>query len=78
MHRAAELTHIAFIMGEIGVLKLPLNILEEYILQANTSPKPDGTIKHYHLFIRTKPKVELYTNQNKKIWDVDEYFHSGD
>ena len=77
-YRNAQLTHLAFIMGETGVLKLPFNVLEEYIAQANTSNKPDGSVKHYHIFIKSDPKVELYTNKSKKKWNVEEYFFNND
>ena len=77
-YRNAELTHLGFIMGETGVLKLPIKVLEEYISQANTSNKPDGSVKHYHIFIKSEPKVELYTNKSKKKWNVDSHFYRND
>jgi hypothetical protein len=74
-YRTAKINYLAFIMGEEGVLKLPFHILEEYIAQANTSNYPDGSIKHYHIFIKEEPEVTLYTNQAKRQWNVSEYYY---
>lgn len=73
-YRNNKIDFLAFIMGNNGVLKLPFNILEDYISKANTSDNPDGTIKHYHVFIKTNEKVVLYINQEKEIWDVTENY----
>ena len=75
-YRNNKIDFLAFVMGSDGILKLPFNILEQYISQANTSHNPDGSIKHYHVFIKTNKKVYLYTNQEKETWDVTENYMS--
>lgn len=74
-YRTARIKYLVFIMGEDGVLKLPFEILEEYINQANTSNNADGSIKHYHVFIKDEPDIILYTNQTKRQWNASEYYY---
>jgi hypothetical protein len=71
-----QITCLGFILGNEGVIKLPLKILNEYIKQAGTSSNADGSIRHYHVFIKNHPKHILYTNKSKKIWDVEKFFYS--
>lgn len=73
-YRNNKIDFLAFITGNDGVLKLPFEILEQYITQANTTNSPDGSVKHYHVFIKTGEKVYLYTNQEKETWDVTDNY----
>ena len=69
---------IILILGEKGVIKLPMNILEEYLKTANTTNNNDGTTKHYHLFVREDPNIMLFTNKSKNNWNMTDYYFSYD
>jgi uncharacterized protein with ParB-like and HNH nuclease domain len=53
-------THIVFILVPHGFLSVPVAIVNDYIGEANFSPKSDGSVRHYHLLISLEPKLELF------------------
>ncbi len=53
---------------------IPYEILIEYLQQTFTSKNPDGTIRHYHLYIKNEPGHMLWINQDSITWDVEEHF----
>lgn len=77
-YKKEKISHLAFIIGTEGVIKLPFDILEKYISVANTTLKPDGSIKHYHVFIKSGLPHILYASKNKEKWDIEEHFISSD
>lgn len=42
-----DILHLAFIIGSEGGIKLPFEILKEYISEANTSLNPDAALLHH-------------------------------
>ncbi len=76
-YESQKITHLVFILGNQGLIKLPYGILKEYITEAHTSLNKDKTIKHYHIIIKEKPKL-LYTSKDKKSFDVEEDYYSFD
>ena len=71
----SDISYMVFILEQEGIVKLPRKILEEYLSTALTTPKPDGSIKHYHVYLKMeKDEVILYTSKNKKIYKVSEYY----
>jgi hypothetical protein len=56
----AGATDMIFILGQHGFVTVPLSILKDYLAEAGTSPKADGTVRHYHLLISKEPKLELF------------------
>lgn len=77
-YRNENISHLAFILGSEGVVKLPFEILEEYLKITNKTLHPDGSIKHYHVFIKSGSPHKLYVSKNKKKWNVEEHFYSSD
>lgn len=74
-YRDENTAFIVFSIGSDGVIKVPMELLEEYILHTKTSSHSDGSIKHHHLFIKkVKGKFCLYINSTKSKWDVMQYF----
>ncbi len=73
-YREQKITHLSFITGSEGLVEVPFEIFEKYVNEANTTLNPDGTVKHYHVFIKNKPSHMLYTNQTTEVWDVEKYF----
>lgn len=69
-----SLSHLVFILGTEGVVKLPYSVLKEYLEETNKSLNPDETIRHYHVVIKNEPKHMLWIRQDKPSWDVEDYF----
>ena len=64
-----------FILGDKGFVKLPTNIVEEFIKNANTSNNPDGSVIHWHVKIAfNEDKFVLYTSKEKNVFDITEYY----
>ena len=78
-YKNEALTHLIFILADSGFVKVPIDILEDYLKNAFVSKKVDGSIKHYHIYIKIdKEKVILYTSTNKNVFDVSNYFFIAD
>lgn len=69
------LTHVVFILGNEGVVKIPLEILNEYLSKTHVTNNPDGTVRHYHVNIKGSPDPRLYISKNKKEWSLEECYH---
>jgi hypothetical protein len=53
-------THVAFILGTDSFVTIPIQVVRDYLADASSSPKSDGTVRHYHLLISLGPKPELF------------------
>jgi len=69
-----NISHLVLIIGTEGIIKLPIEILKEYVEIASTSQNPDGSIRHYHLYIKAGPDHQLYVNKSTKSWVLEQYF----
>jgi hypothetical protein len=58
--RRAGATHMVLVLGTTGYATVPFSLMAEYVAEAGSSPKSDGTVRHYHLLVSTGPKTELY------------------
>ena len=76
-YESQKITHLVFILGNQGLIKLPYGVLKEYITEAGFSLNKDKTIRHYHVFIKDNPKL-LYTSKDKKYFDVEEDYYGFD
>ena len=56
----AGVTHMIFILGQYGYVTLPSAMVNDYLAQAGSSPKADGTVRHFHVLISKEPQVELF------------------
>ena len=51
----AGMTHIIFILVPGSFVTLPIDMLKNYLAGAGSSPKTDGSVRHYHVLISTDP-----------------------
>jgi hypothetical protein len=58
--REYNVTHIVFIMGDFGFVKVPMTVIDEFLKHTLTSKNPDGSVRHYHCYISHAPEPELY------------------
>jgi len=56
----AEVTYVVFILASQGFVTIPISMVKEYIAEAGTSPKSDGTVRHYHVLISLEPRFEFF------------------
>jgi len=75
-YKQHDLTHIVFILGDEGFVKLPIEILEKYLKVAKVAKNPDGTVKLCHVIIKAMPEPLLYINKNEEAWELSDYFIS--
>ncbi len=53
-------THVVFVMGDEGLVKVPVAMVKEFVRTTRASRNPDGTVRHYHCLISPGPQTELY------------------
>ena len=58
--RRANATHMILVLGTAGYAVVPIDIMQKYVAEARTSPKEDGSVRHYHVLVSTGPKPELF------------------
>jgi hypothetical protein len=56
----AKVTHIVFILLPDAFVTVPVSVMKDYLVDAGSSPKSDGTIRHYHVLISTGAMPELF------------------
>jgi hypothetical protein len=69
-----KVSHIVFIMGQEGLVKVPMPIIQEYLVNTQTTKNPDGSISHYHITIFGHPEPIFYITKRKKTWNLESYF----
>ncbi len=52
---------------------VPMDIMHEYIAEAGTSPKGDGTVRHYHVLVSTGARPELFHHGKPTRTPVEKY-----
>jgi hypothetical protein len=52
---SAGMTHAVFILVPNAFVTLPIEVLKQYLAGAGSSPKTDGTVRHYHVLISADP-----------------------
>jgi hypothetical protein len=53
-------THVVFILLPHGFVTVPAATMKEYLAEAGSSPKSDGTVRHYHVLISADARPELF------------------
>jgi hypothetical protein len=59
-------THLILILGQVGFAIVPIEVITNYLAEAGTSPKSDGTVRHYHLLVSTSGSHELFSHGKSK------------
>ena len=71
-----NLTHVVFILGTEGIVKVPIDVVKKYLNTAGVSKNPDGSVKHWHVLISSGKEHIMFTNSNTPEYDLDSYFYS--
>ncbi|MFF5400503.1 HNH endonuclease [Peribacillus butanolivorans] len=73
LYKSMNISHIVLILGYEGLAKVPIEILYNYVLNANvTSNKENGQIKRYHIHIRFASELVLYNSVEE--FKLDNYY----
>ncbi|PEN50365.1 HNH endonuclease [Bacillus wiedmannii] len=75
LYKSEKSSHIIFILGYEGIVKLPIEILYKYIQKANVTKKENGEIKRHHINISFSSDLCLYNSIDSFILD-DYYFYN--
>jgi uncharacterized protein with ParB-like and HNH nuclease domain len=54
------ITHIVFILVPDSFVVLPRDVLMQYLAEAGSSPKSDGSVRHYHVLISAEAVPMLF------------------
>ena len=69
-------THLVLVLGQSGFATLPMDIVAKYVAEAGSSPKPDGTVRHYHLLVSTASNPELFHHGKPTRYPLTQYLTS--
>jgi uncharacterized protein with ParB-like and HNH nuclease domain len=70
----AEATHVVLVLGTSGYATVPLPIMAAYVAEAGTSPKSDGTVRHFHVLVTTGPRPEMFHHGKPSRISLVPYF----
>jgi uncharacterized protein with ParB-like and HNH nuclease domain len=71
-------THVAFVLGQIGVATIPVEILRLYKYETKASFLNDGSIRHYHVLISNEYIPHLYWSSETPRRSLNDHFRRFD
>lgn len=71
----AGVTHLVFVMGGEGFVKVPLSTVKEFVEHTRYSTNEDGSVSHYHCLISPGPDAELYYSSEVPSFDISDHYH---
>jgi uncharacterized protein with ParB-like and HNH nuclease domain len=74
----AGMTHVVFILMPDAFVTLPIDILKQYLAGAGSSPKSDGSVRHYHVLISADPIPVLFHHGRPERISTQQYLASFD
>ena len=57
-----------------GCISVPIATLRKYLQKTYETKNPDGSIRHYHVYISGPPTPALRTNEEGKTFDMTAHF----
>jgi hypothetical protein len=75
---AAGMTHVVFILVPDAFVTLPVQVLKQYLAGAGSSPKSDGTVRHYHILISSEGSPVLFHHGKPERISLKPYLTSFD
>lgn len=67
-------THLVFVMGTAGFVSVPMETVEKFCENTNSTKYPDGTVRHYHIVISPEPEPVMYWSNEVPKYDLKEYW----
>ncbi len=72
--KRVKATHLVLVLGATGYASVPISFIDKYVADAGTSPKADGTIRHYHVLVTTGRNPELFHHGNPNRYSITSFF----
>jgi hypothetical protein len=69
-------THVVFVMGEEGLVKVPTDVVWSFLETTRTSKDKSGGVRHYHCLISPGPEPRLYYSDEVPSFDCTEYYQA--
>jgi hypothetical protein len=67
-------THVVFILLSHGFVAVPVAVMKDYLAEAGSSPKSDGTVRHFHVLISNDAKPELFHHGKPTRIPLQDYY----
>ncbi len=67
-------SYLVFVMGEEGLVKVPVQTVKEFISNTQASRDQDGNVRHYHCLISPGPEPELYWSSQVPKFALGDYY----
>ncbi|MGD8451410.1 MAG: hypothetical protein PVJ57_06285 [Phycisphaerae bacterium] len=67
-------THVVFVMGNYGFVRVPLGTLTEFLKHTKATCHADGSVRHYHVLITHDAEPELFWSNEVPKYCLAEYF----
>jgi len=64
---------MVLVLGTTGYATVPIDTMERYVAEAGTSPKADGSVRHYHVLVSTGSKPELFHHGKPSRYPIDTF-----
>lgn len=58
--KLANATHLVLVLGQTGFAAVPMDVVARYVSEAGSSPKSDGSVRHYHVLVSISAAPELF------------------
>jgi hypothetical protein len=78
IYREGKVTSLIFALGDGGLAKVPLSVVDEYLKEANASYGPDGSIKWYYVHIKRVPDLSMHRTRTGRAWNIEQYYSALD
>lgn len=67
-----KLNYLGLIIGDSGIVKIPFEIIKDYLIDADITDRGNGT-QHYHLRLKYDSEDNLVLFNKKKDFNISEY-----
>lgn len=69
-----NVSHVVFVLGDEGVVKVPTATLRGFIQHTGVSRNEDGSVRHYHVQISSPPDPEMYWSQDVPRFPLKDHY----
>lgn len=70
----AGVNHVIFVMGDLGLVKVPISVVDKYLETTHTSANADGSVRHHHVIISESDNPEMYWSSETPRFSLKDYF----
>ncbi|HMJ07611.1 MAG TPA: hypothetical protein VK468_01315 [Pyrinomonadaceae bacterium] len=67
-------SEIVFVMGDVGFVTVPTDDVDAFLETAYVTNNPDGSLRHYHIYVTPPPDVKLKAPNHENDVDLNARF----